>query len=273
MLPSKGTSGPRRSREEYMQLASELIAEGQAIQRDIETRVVDGDVTGDAALLGISMLHEEKIVDRSRFVSWQSSWATLLTELVPPTHPQRQRFEDLCNSYADPSALEEMLALLVGMRQGIEKGLLEVPTASFSGPAVLTTVFDSLMDGELKERCSDILTAPGKFDRVVNQATLVLEDRIRKCSGLSKSWTGVGLVNKALNADLAKTILLTSADKDEHEGICHICRGIMQAFRNPTHHYITDKYTREDAIKLCAFVDNLLRAIDDAKVQNMPQSG
>ncbi len=74
------------------------------------------------------------------------------------------------------------------------------------------------------------------------------------------------MVNKALSADLAKTILRTSDDNDEHEGICHICRGIMQAFRNPTHHYITDKYSREDAIKLCAFIDNLLKIIDRASV-------
>ena len=34
-------------------------------------------------------------------------------------------------------------------------------------------------DKELRDRCLDLLEAKGKYDRVINQATLVLEDRIR----------------------------------------------------------------------------------------------
>ncbi len=40
----------------------------------------------------------------------------------------------------------------------------------------------------------------------------------------------------------------------------------MGAFRNPTHHRTTDRFSREDALKVCAFIDNLLRAIDEAEV-------
>jgi len=128
------------------------------------------------------------------------------------------------------------------------------------------SLYNSLTDEELKGRCSDILTAPSNFDRVINQATLVLEDRIRRKSKITESLTGVALVNKVLNTDLSKTILKISDDKDQHEGICHICRGVMQAFRNPTHHHILDKYTREEALKVCAFIDDLLHLIDDAQV-------
>jgi hypothetical protein len=39
----------------------------------------------------------------------------------------------------------------------------------------------------------------------------------------------------------------------------------MLAFRNPTHHHIADTYSREDALKVCAFIDNLLGTIDAAK--------
>lgn len=137
------------------------------------------------------------------------------------------------------------------------------------------SLYNSLADASLKDRCSDILTGRKNFDRVINQATLVLEDRIRQRAGLPKTLVGTSLVNKALNTDLAKTVLQVSRDQDEHEGICHICRGVMMAFRNPTHHHLTDAYSREDALKVCAFIDNLLQFIDSAhvKVGQQPEVG
>jgi len=130
------------------------------------------------------------------------------------------------------------------------------------------SLYNSIQDEELKSRCSDLLSAPGNFDRVINQATQVLEDRIRTKSGNTSQLTGVQLVNAVLKSDPGQTVLKVSDDSGEHEGFCHICRGVMQMFRNPTHHHITDKFSREDALKVCAFVDNLLRVLDDAvKVQ------
>jgi uncharacterized protein (TIGR02391 family) len=129
------------------------------------------------------------------------------------------------------------------------------------------SLYNSIHDPELKDRCSDLLSAPGNFDRVINQATQVLEDRIRKKSGIDKPLVGVGLVNTVINADPSKAILRISDSVEEHEGVSHICRGVMLAFRNPTHHKITDRFSREDALKLCAFVDNLLALIDASVVR------
>jgi hypothetical protein len=131
----------------------------------------------------------------------------------------------------------------------------------------LGSLYNSIKDPELKSRCSDLLSAPGNFDRVINQATLVLEDRLRAKSGIDKPLTGVPLVNSVLNADLNKTIIVISQNPEEHEGICHICRGLMLSFRNPTHHQILNKYSREDALKLCAFIDNVLQLIAAAEVR------
>ncbi len=129
------------------------------------------------------------------------------------------------------------------------------------------SIYNSIDDEELKARCSDILSSPGPFDRVINQATLVLEDRIRAKGKADRSLIGANLVNKVLNSDSSKTVLKISDNDEEHEGVCHICRGIMLAFRHPTHHYLTDKYSREDALKFCAFVDNILQLIDRAKLR------
>lgn len=126
------------------------------------------------------------------------------------------------------------------------------------------SIYNSLVDEELKSRCSDLLSALNNFDRVINQATLLLEDRIRKKSGLN-NLAGIELVNKAINSDHTKTILQLSDEPDEHEGFSHICRGIVLSFRNPTHHKIVAGITREDALKICAFIDKLLQIVDSSK--------
>ena len=128
------------------------------------------------------------------------------------------------------------------------------------------SIYNSIKDEELKSRCSDILTASSNFDRVINQASQVLEDRIRTKSNLGRSFTGIKLINTALNSDSTKSVLIVSENNEEHEGFCHICRGIMLAFRNPTHHYLSDSFKREDALKFTAFIDNLLQIVDKCKI-------
>ena len=130
------------------------------------------------------------------------------------------------------------------------------------------SIYNSIKDEELKSRCADILTASNNFDRVINQASQVLEDRIRTKSGLGRSLTGIKLINKALNTDRLKSVLIVSEINEEHEGFCHICRGIMLAFRNPTHHYLSNSFEREDALKFTAFIDNLLQIVDKCKNNN-----
>jgi uncharacterized protein (TIGR02391 family) len=129
------------------------------------------------------------------------------------------------------------------------------------------SLFNSIQDEALRARCADLLSAPGNFDRVVNQATLVLEDRIRAKAGKGNNLSGVPLVNEVLKTKLEESILKVSDDPGQHEGFCHICRGVMGAFRNPTHHRLVESMKREEALKVCAFIDNLLRVIDQAEVR------
>jgi hypothetical protein len=130
------------------------------------------------------------------------------------------------------------------------------------------SLFNSIQDETLKARCADLLSAPGNFDRVVNQATLVLEDRIRSKAKKGTGSHGVDLVNEVLKTKISDTVLRVSDDPGEHEGFCHICRGVVGAFRNPTHHRLIESMTREEALKVCAFIDNLLRVIDQATLKN-----
>lgn len=119
-------------------------------------------------------------------------------------------------------------------------------------------------DQELKDRCQDLLLASSKFDRPINQATLVLEDRIRNKAKPTQRLVGVNLVNYAFKGDLTKTILKVSNNPDEQGGFASIIRGVMLAFRNLTHHHIVNTFTREEALKVCGFIDVLLKVVDNA---------
>jgi uncharacterized protein (TIGR02391 family) len=120
-------------------------------------------------------------------------------------------------------------------------------------------------DPELRDRCTDILLASSKFDRPINQATQVLEDRIRKKSAPTSRLVGEPLVNFAFKEDVSTTVLLVpSNDPDDQRGFTQILRGVVPAFRNKTHHHIIDKFSREDALRVCGFIDVLLRVVDSS---------
>lgn len=123
-----------------------------------------------------------------------------------------------------------------------------------------------IQDEELYDRCKDLIKAKRNFDRVFREATTVLEDRIKKLSGI-KNLVGTNLVGKVLNPNPNKAILKISDKKFEQQGFFNICNGLMLAFRDPTHHELSDKFTRQDALKFCGFVDSLFDILEQAKKQ------
>jgi len=119
-------------------------------------------------------------------------------------------------------------------------------------------------DPELRGRCQDILLARANFDRPINQATLVLEDRIRKKAKPQTKLVGESLVGYAFNEDLSRTVLaVASRDPDDQRGFTQMLRGIVPAFRNKTHHHIINSFSREEAMRVCGFIDVLLRVVDN----------
>jgi len=130
--------------------------------------------------------------------------------------------------------------------------------------AIKATIEYLLQDEELRQRCSDILQARSHFDRAINQATLVLEDRIRKKANPTKGMVGENLIGYAFNREISKSVLKISKNADEQRGYTAILQGVVPAFRNPTHHHVIDTFTREEAIRVCAFIDVLLRVVDNS---------
>lgn len=124
-------------------------------------------------------------------------------------------------------------------------------------------LFNSIEDSEIKERCGDILLGESAFDRAINQATQILENRIKIKSGLeSTSLIGIPLVSKAIHPKINETILMFSDKPDIQEGYSNLFKGIISIYRNPTHHTLSFECSRDYALKVCAHIDELLKVLE-----------
>jgi uncharacterized protein (TIGR02391 family) len=173
----------------------------------------------------------------------------------------------------DPSKqaeVRESISAVAGPRikkgNAVQVARLAVGHATTSPPLSLRLAIEYLIqDPVLLNRCRDILLAAANYDRPINQATQILEDRIRTKSQPPKRLTGENLVGFAFNEDIAKTVLrVASNDPDDQRGLTQLLRGIVPAFRNVTHHRIVNSFSRAEAISVCGFVDVLLRAVDSS---------
>ena len=125
-----------------------------------------------------------------------------------------------------------------------------------------------IADDQLRRRCEDLLTADEHHDRVVREACVILEDRVRKTIGADKGLVGVPLMQKAFG----KNGLLRLSEQDQEQvGAMQIYSGVMAFFRNAAGHNVVDSYTPEDALRFVVFVDLLLGMVDRAIPERGPE--
>jgi len=124
-------------------------------------------------------------------------------------------------------------------------------------------IIQIIRDEQLRNRCMDLLSAKGNFDRVIREATTILEDRIRTLADPTLREVGVKLVDKVLN--LHQGVLILDGELNEQEGFYQLYRGVMLSLRDETHHKIIDRFSREDALKTLAFIDILLETLKRSK--------
>ena len=130
-----------------------------------------------------------------------------------------------------------------------------------------------IKDQTLSKRCSDILNSPGNFDRVIREATLILEDRLRSsvpheklCEliPLAKNQVGEPLAAKLLSPD--NPIIVISENKQERSAFLKIVIGIVSYLRNPSHHSLNDDTKWSLAWSVVGVIDSLLSELDNAYI-------
>jgi uncharacterized protein (TIGR02391 family) len=127
-----------------------------------------------------------------------------------------------------------------------------------------------IRDDELRARCSDILSAGGQYDRVIREACVILEDRVRKAAGFGKDKMGTGLMQSAFSTKGGP--LQLSDHEQEQVGYMQIYAGIMAAFRNAAGHNVVDSYTQEDALRFVSMIDLLLEMVSRASATAVAQT-
>lgn len=141
---------------------------------------------------------------------------------------------------------------------------IKAPARGSASDPVRAAIDTLLSDAELKKRCSDLLKGRGPYDRVVREATTILDHRLKNLGRITGYLNPVAVVAKVLNPDPKQAIIKVSAEPAEQDGMFSICKGLTLAFRGPLHHALRDDLTRAEAFKFCGFIDHVLAILDKA---------
>lgn len=132
------------------------------------------------------------------------------------------------------------------------------------GDIPLPRIFSSIeiIDQQLRERCLDLLQTfdaedqQHRFDTIINEATRVLEVRIRQLSGADDSQHGTKLMTFAFGGENPKLVV---SDVTAEQDATHLMfRGFIGSIRNPFHHRLIEDMSRERVLQILGLVDYLI---------------
>lgn len=136
--------------------------------------------------------------------------------------------------------------------------------------SALTPVL-TIKDIELRRRTSDLLSAPGQYDRVLRESTTILEDRIRgkvpfedlaKIFPNAADQTGDSLINKLFSPNKPVVVY---GDRQEQTQLSRMLGGVLAYLRNPSHHSIDNDVEWSWAWSVVGLVDQLLDDIASSR--------
>lgn len=129
-----------------------------------------------------------------------------------------------------------------------------------------------ILDKELRQRCLDLFAQfreDGQHDRldtVVNEATRILEDRLRFLSSASATCTGVDLAKHAFGP----TPALIVSDIAAEQAAAHLLfRGVFGFIRNAVHHRLIETLQPERVLQVVGMVDYLLFVAEGARRESV----
>jgi Protein of unknown function (Hypoth_ymh) len=200
--------------------------------------------------------------------SFGDDYTSILADLRGNTNDKFDGFDLPPDCYRDFGGSLEITRDVLNSKIHQLTRYLELVHFASSKTVEIGSVYNLIQDQELKSRCSDLLSAPNHFDRVINQATQVLEERIRLCCPDLKTDFGATLIGKAVNPEPSKSRIVFSDTASEQEGYAALTKGLILAFRNPSHHRFLELVSREQALQICAFIDNVLAALKLADIKD-----
>lgn len=127
-----------------------------------------------------------------------------------------------------------------------------------------------IADTELRQRCEDLLSAGQHYDRVIREACVILEDRVRSAIGADPTLVGTALMEQAFSPK--RPVLKLSDVEQEQLGAMQLYRGVMAFYRNAAGHHLIETYTQEEALRFVASVDLLLSMITKAQARSNPST-
>jgi hypothetical protein len=142
-------------------------------------------------------------------------------------------------------------------------------------PVILDSI--EIRDPVLRKRCLDLLAQfreDGQHDRldtVVNEATRILEDRLRSLSAAPPTCVGVDLAKLALCPPSPR--LIVSDVGPEQEAAHLLYRGLFGFVRNSAHHRLLGTLQPERVLQIVGMVDYLISVAEAARREKHEPAG
>lgn len=153
--------------------------------------------------------------------------------------------------------------------QGLVDPAPSLATQTTPRPVVIESI--EILDAELRKRCLDLFSAFQKdgqqerLDTVLNEATRILEDRLRKLSGAPATCIGPELAAYCFGSQNPR--LNVSDVVAEQEAAHLLFRGVFGFIRNRVHHSLVANLQPERVLQVVGTIDYLLSVAQAATMR------